>query len=105
MRATVQPQLRSGFHPRPAGGAAFVAGPLLALKHARRRRRFEVAFGARHSSGAFVPGNLGRLGSSFPVRAIGPGARQLPVFVTMLLADLHWVLMLPLLRESLQAMS
>jgi hypothetical protein len=103
MRTAIQPQLRSRLHPRPTGGAAFVAGPLLALKHARRRRGYEVTFGARHSSGAFVPRYFRRLGRSFPGRAVGPGARQVPVFVTVLLADLHQTLMLPLLRESLQA--
>jgi hypothetical protein len=59
------------------------------MEHARRRRHVKVAFSARHFSGAGVPRHFNRIGCTFAFRAIGPRTRQLPVLVTMLLADLH----------------
>src|SRR5687767_13163896 len=89
MRAAVHAQLRSGFDPGPARGTAFVAGPWLALEHARRGCDVEMTFGARQSSGAGVPRNFRRVGCSFAVRTIGPGAWQVSVLVTMQVAGLH----------------
>jgi hypothetical protein len=95
MGAAVGALLRAGFHPSPPRSAAFVAVPPLALEHARRGQHVKVPFRLRHSSRAFVPRNFHCIGGAFAIRAVGPGARQLPVLVTMLFAGLQPLLMLP----------
>jgi hypothetical protein len=97
MRAAVEARFRPRFHPKPARGAAFVASPCLPLERARRRRNVKVAFSARHLAGTGVPRYFQQIGCTFAVRAIGPRARQLPVFVTMFGATLHHVL---IMREN-----
>ena len=99
MRAAVLARLRSSLHPRPADHVAFVAGPLLAAENARRRWVFEVAFRARHPSGAGVPRHLERIGCAFAARAVRPGAWQLPVLVSMLRTCFHAAPMLTPLRS------
>lgn len=54
-----------------------------------------MTLGARHLSRARVPRDLHAVGRFFAVRAIRPGAGQIPVLVTMLLAGFHRVDMLP----------
>src|SRR5215212_3664057 len=90
MWATVHARLGPRSHPDPAGGAAFVAVPFRSAEHARRREDVEVAFGARHASGAGVPRHFHQFGCPFVVRAVGPGAWQLAVLVTMLRTTLHF---------------
>src|SRR5438270_2903019 len=89
MRTAVHARLRPRFHPEPAGGAAFVAVPRLPLEDARPRRDLEVALGLRHLAGAGVPRDFQQIGGAFVVRAIGPGARQLPVLLTVFGTTLH----------------
>jgi hypothetical protein len=47
-----------------------------------------------------MPRDLHRLGSAFVVRAIRPGAWQIPVFVTVLGADLHEKLVVEAVEPS-----
>lgn len=89
MRAPVQRPLRPRLHPRPAGDAALVAGPLFPVEDAGRRWYFEVAFRLGHHAGAGVPRHFKPVGGSFAVGAVRPWAWQLPVFMTMLGALFH----------------
>lgn len=89
MRTTVHLGRRANFHPGPTRRTTFFADPLRALEHARDRQDLEVPFRLRHSSGAGMPGDFRRLGCTFAVRAVGPGAGQVPMLVTMFGASLH----------------
>src|SRR6266550_5701782 len=110
---SVNARLCTDFDPRPAGDAALLAGPLLALELARRRRHIKMALGLSHFSCAGVPRNFERGAGAFAVHTAGPRTRQVAVLVTMLGADFHdratparaphhsWCLRRPRLRPTI----
>ena len=89
MRTPVQGQFGSSLHPDPAELATLLTLPPLAVERARRRRNLKVAFRARHPASAFVTGHFKGIPRPFAIRAIGPGAGQMAVLMTVLGADLH----------------
>ena len=83
MGTAIEPPLRSRLHPGPSRLAAQLTRPLLPVEPSRRRCLVEVTLGPSHLSGARVTRHLEGIASPFAIRTVGPGTRQLTVFVAV----------------------